>query len=49
MSEPNYHSYKKFSNNLMAIETKKIRVNMTKPLYLGMSKLDISKILMFKF
>ena len=33
----------------MAIETKKIRVNMTKPLYLGMSKLDISKILIFKF
>ena len=33
----------------MAIETKKIRVNMTRPLYLGMSKLDISKILMFKF
>ena len=28
---------------------KKIRVKMTKPLYLGMSILDISKILMYKF
>ena len=28
---------------------KKTRVKMTKPLYLGMSILDISKILMYKF
>ena len=28
---------------------KKIRVKMTKPLYLGMSILDISKILMYEF
>ena len=33
----------------MAIEMKKIRVKMTKPLYLGMSILDISKILMYEF
>ena len=33
----------------MAIEMKKTRVKMTKPLYLGMSILDISKILMYKF
>ena len=33
----------------MAIEMKMIRVKMTKPLYLGMSILDISKILMYKF
>ena len=36
VSEPNYHSHKKFSEHLMAIEMKKIRVKMTKPLYLGM-------------
>ena len=47
VSEPNYHSCKKFSNHLMAIEMKKTRVKMNKPLYLGMSILDISKILMY--
>ena len=49
VSEPNYHSHKKFSDHLMAIKMKKTRVKMTKPLYLGMSMLDISKILMYKF
>ena len=33
----------------MAIEMKKTRVRMFKPLYLGMSILDISKILMYEF
>ena len=49
VSEPNYHSHKKFSDHLMAIEMKKTRVKMTKPLYLGMSILDISKTLMNEF
>ena len=35
VSEPNYHSHKKFSDPLMATEMKKTRVKMTKPLYLG--------------
>ena len=48
VSEPNYYSHTKFSDHLMAIETKKI-IKMIKPLYLGMSILDISKILMYKF
>ena len=33
----------------MAIGMKKTRVKMTKPLYIGMSILDISKILMYEF
>ena len=49
VSEPNYHSCKKFSDHLMAIEMKKTRIKMNKPLYLGMSILDISKALMYKF
>ena len=49
VSEPNYHSHKNFSDHLMAIEMKKIRVKMTKPLYLGMSILDISKLIMYEF
>ena len=48
VSEPNYHSCKKFSDHLMAIQMKKTR-KMNKPLYLGMSILDISKTLMYKF
>ena len=49
VSEPNYHSHKKFSDHLMAIEIKKIRAKMTKALYLGISILDISKTLMCEF
>ena len=49
VSVPNYYSHTKFSDHLMAIEMNKTRVKMTKPLYLGMSVLDISKILMYKF
>ena len=49
VSETNYHSHKNFSEHLMAIEMKKARVKMVKPLYLGMSILDISKTLMYEF
>ena len=47
VSDPNYHSQEILSNHLMAIEMKKTKVKMTKALYLGMSILDISKILMY--
>ena len=36
VSEPNYHSWKKFPDDLMAIEMKKTRAKMNKPLFLGM-------------
>ena len=49
VSDPNYHSQKISSDHLMAIEMKKTKVKMTKPLYLGMTILDISKILMYEF
>ena len=49
VSEPNYNSQKRISGYLMAIEMKMTREKMTKPLYLGMSLLDISKILMYEF
>ena len=49
VSEPNYHSCKTFPEHLMAIEIKKTRVKMNKPLYLAMSILDISKTLKYKF
>ena len=46
VSEPNYHTTKRFSENLLAIEMKKTRVKMNKPVYLGLSILEISKTLM---
>ena len=49
VSELNYHSCKKFTDDLMTIEMKKTIVKMNKPLHLGTSILDISKTLMYKF
>ena len=49
VSEPNYHTTKHFSKNLLAIQMKKAKVKMNKPIYLGMSILDISKTLMYEF
>ena len=46
--EPNYHSHKIFLEHLLVIEMKKTRVKMTKPLYVGMSILYISKTVMYK-
>ena len=48
-SEPNYHATKWFSENLVAMEMKKTKVKMNKPIYLGLSILEISKILMYEF
>ena len=48
-SEPYYHTTKYFSKKLMVIEMKKTKVKMKKPVYLGMSILDISKTLIYEF
>ena len=45
VSEPNYYTIKWFSVNLLAIEMKKIKVKMNKPVFLGLSILEISKTL----
>ena len=49
VSEPNYHTMNCISENLSVIEMNKTRVKMNKPIYLGLSILDISKILMYEF
>ena len=49
VSEPNYDTTKYFSENLLAIEMKKIKVKMNKTVYLGLSILEISKTLMYEF
>ena len=49
VSEPNYHTMNYISEDLSIIEMNKTRVKMNKPIYLGLSILDISKILMYEF
>ena len=49
VSEPNYHSSKCISKDLMIIEMRKVEVKMNKPIYLGQAILDISKTLMYEF
>ena len=48
-SEPNYHSTKYISKDLLIMEMKKVEVKMNKPIYLGQAILDISKTLMYEF
>ena len=45
VSEPNYHTTIWFSENLLAVEMKKTKVKINKPVYLGFSILEISKTL----
>ena len=49
VSEPNYHTINLISEDLSIIEMKKSKVKMNKPIYLGLSILEISKILMYEF
>ena len=49
VSEPNYPTTKWFSENLLAIEMKKVKVKMNKPVHLGLSIQEISKTLMSAF
>ena len=49
VSEPNYHTINYMSEDLSIIEMNKTKVKMNKPISSGLSKLDISKILMYKF
>ena len=48
-SEPNYHTMNYISEDLSMIEMKRTKVKMNKPIYLGLSILEISKILMYEF
>ena len=49
VSEPSYHTMNYISEDLSIIEMNKTRVKMNKPIYLGLSILDISKTLMYEF
>ena len=49
VSEPNYHTINLISEDLSIIEMKITKVKIKKPIYLGLSILEISKILMYEF
>ena len=49
VSEPTYHAINLISEDLSIIEMKKTKVKMNKPIYLGLSILEISKILMYEY
>ena len=48
-SEPNYHTKKFFTQNLLAIEMKKTQILMNKSVYLGLSILDLIETVMYEF
>ena len=48
-AKPNYESRKIFNENLVSVHMKKTSLTMSKPVYLGMSILDLSKTVMFDF
>ena len=49
ISEPNFDTEKFFSKKLLAIELKKTEIHINKPDYLGLSVLELSKILLCEF
>ena len=49
MSESNFHTAKFFTENLLAIEMRKTGIIMNKLVYLGFSKLELSKVLISEF
>ena len=49
VSKPKYHTAKFFAEYLLAIEMKKTQILMNKTVYLGLSILELSKILMYEF
>ena len=49
VSEPNYHTTKFCTENLLTIVMRKTEILMNKSVYLGLSILDLGKMLMYEF
>ncbi|XP_067208535.1 uncharacterized protein [Linepithema humile] len=49
IAKPNFHSRSVFSEDLIAVELRKLEVNFDKPIYVGMCILDISKTCLYEF
>lgn len=49
IAKPNFHSRSIFSENLVAVEMRKLEVKFDRPIYVGMCILDISKVCLYEF
>ena len=49
VSEPNYHTISYISEDLSIVKMNKTKIKTNKPIYLGFSILEISKLLMYEF
>ena len=49
VSEQNYYSTKFFTENLLAIEMRKTQISMNKAVFLGLSRFELSKMIMYKY
>ncbi|XP_071632794.1 uncharacterized protein [Temnothorax longispinosus] len=49
IARPNFHSRSVFSENLVAVELRKLEVKFDKPIYVGMCILDLSKVCLYEF
>ena len=49
IARPNFHSSAVFSDNLIAIQLKRSKLIYNKPIYVGFSVLELSKLTMYKF
>ena len=48
-SKANYRKPIRFSDTLLAMDMRRVKVEMNKPVYLGLCVLDLSKIIMYEF
>jgi hypothetical protein len=48
-AKPSFHAFQPFSENLLGVHMKKVNLRLCKPIYVGFSVLDISKLVMYKF
>ena len=49
VNKPNFETFKIFDKNLIACHMKRTRLVFNKPIYVGMTVLDLSKVLMYDF
>ena len=49
VASPSYHGYKMFDEDLIAVERKKVKLLLHRPMYIGFCILDISKGFMYSF